>query len=113
MGCLIKTVEKKINCFKKKQEKEITDNKTNEQNKDIIDNDVNEIVEENQNKINNEIDINININKNMNQIKRNKTNSKIKNKDNYFKPEQLDYYSNVYLLKYIHIEPTDKINFKK
>ena len=49
----------------------------------------------------------------MNQIKRNKTNSKIKNKDNYFKPEQLDYYSNVYLLKYIHIEPTDKINFKK
>ena len=113
MGCLIKTVEKKINCFKKKQEKEITDNKTNEQNKDIIDNDINEIVEENQNKINNEIDINININKNMNQIKRNKTNSKIKNKDNYFKPEQLEYYSNNYLLKHIQAESTTQINFKK
>lgn len=113
MGCLIKTFEKKLNCFKKKQEKEISDNKTNGQNKDIIDNDINEIEEENQNKINKENDINININKNMNHIKKNNTNPKIKNKDNYFKPEELEYYSNVYLLKYIHIEPIEKINFKK
>ena len=43
----------------------------------------------------------------------NKNKSKIKNKDNYFKPEQLEYYSNNYLLKHIQAESTTQINFKK
>ena len=49
--------------------------------------------------------------KNTNQNNKNK--SKIKNKDNYFKPEQLEYYSNNYLLKHIQAESTTQINFKK
>lgn len=56
-------------------------------------------------------EININITKNTNQNNKNK--SKIKNKDNYFKPEQLEYYSNNYLLKHIQAESTTQINFKK
>ena len=109
MGCLLKTIEKKYNSLKKSQKVETKNEKPVEQNnKEMIDND-NE--EENPNKIINENDININITKNTNQNNKNK--SKIKNKDNYFKPEQLEYYSNNYLLKHIQAETTTKINFKK
>ena len=104
MGCLLKTIEKKYNSLKKTQKEETKNEKPNEQN-----NKDNE--EENQNKIINENDININITKNTNQNNKNK--SKIKNKDNYFKPEQLEYYSNNYLLKHIQAESTTQINFKK
>ena len=111
MGCLLKTIEKKYNSFKKNQKEETKNEIPNEQNnKDMIDND-NENEEENQNKVINENDININITKNTNQNNKNK--SKIKNKDNYFKPDQLEYYSNNYLLKHKQVESTTKINFKK
>ena len=111
MGCLLKTIEKKYNSLKKTQKEETKNEKPNEQNnKDMIDND-NENEEENQNKIINENDININITKNTNQNNKNKT--KIKNKDNYFKPKQLEYYSNNYLLKHIQAELTTQINLKK
>ena len=75
MGCLLKTIEKKYNSFKKNQKEERKNEITNEQN--------------------------------------NKNKSKIKNKDNYFKPDQLEYYSNNYLLKHKQVESTTKINFKK
>ena len=37
----------------------------------------------------------------------------IKNKDNYFKKEQLDYYMNVYLLNHTQEEPKEKLNYKR
>jgi hypothetical protein len=110
MGCLLKTIEKKYNSLKKTQKEETKTEKTNEKNKDMIDND---IEEENQNKIINENNNNINININKSTNQNNKNKSKIKNKDNYFTPEQLEYYSNIYLLKYMQVEPSNNINFKK
>ena len=105
MGCLLKTLEKGFIRLDKDQ----TNKKKskNNQNKDKT---------KNKNKINikeknDEIDIKeINTDK----INNNKIyNSIIKNKDNYYKPDQLDYYTNIYLANNIQINLREKLNYKK
>ena len=101
MGCLLKTLEKGFVRLDKDQKKE-KNNKTKENDKIRIED------EKNSKSKNNEQEIDI--------IKpENNINNKsiIKNKDNYFKKEQLDYYMNVYLLKHIQEEPKDKLNYKR
>ena len=85
MGCLLKTLEKGFVRLEKDQKKE-KNNKNSEKEIDII-------KQESSNTI---------INKSI-----------IKNKDNYFKKEQLDYYMNVYLLNHTQEEPKEKLNYKR
>ena len=101
MGCLLKTLEKGFVRLEKDQKKE-KNNKTKENNKRKI--------EDEKNNKNNEQEIDI--------IKQESSNtiinkSIIKNKDNYFKKEQLDYYMNVYLLNHTQEEPKEKLNYKR
>ena len=100
MGCLLKTLEKGFVRLDKDQNKE-KNNKTKGKNKIKI--------EDEKNNKNSEKEIDIikpenNINKN---------NTIIKNKDNYFKKEQLDYYMNVYLLNHTQEELKEKLNYKR
>ena len=102
MGCLLKTIEKGFVRLEKDPKKG-KNNKTKGNDKIKIEEEKN-----NKNK-NNEKEIDIikpenNINKN---------NTIIKNKDNYFKKEQLDYYMNVYLLNHTQEEPKEKLNYKR
>ena len=131
MGCLLKTLEKGFIRLDKEPKKETTkkntkSKKTNKNKKTNSDNKTKKEKNDNnnnKNKINNEQDIDndditIQPNKNNNNINNinkivKKSNKLIKNKENYFKPEQLDYYTNVYLVKHAQIEPTIKLNFKK
>ena len=85
MGCLLKTLEKGFVRLDKDQNKE-KNNKNSEKEIDII-------KQESSNTI---------INKSI-----------IKNKDNYFKKEQLDYYMNVYLLNHTQEELKEKLNYKR
>ena len=101
MGCLLKTLEKGFVRLEKDQKKE-NNNKTKGNNKIKI--------EDEKNKKNSEKEIDI--------IKQESSNtiinkSIIKNKDNYFKKEQLDYYMNVYLLNHTQEEPKEKPNYKR
>ena len=101
MGCLLKTLEKGFVRLEKDQKKE-KNNKTKGNNKIKI--------EDEKNNKNNEKEIDI--------IKQESSNtiinkSIIKNKDNYFKKEQLDYYMNVYLLNHTQEEPKEKLNYKR
>ena len=101
MGCLLKTLEKGFVRLEKDQKKE-NNNKTKGNNKIKI--------EDEKNKKNSEKEIDI--------IKQESSNtiinkSIIKNKDNYFKKEQLDYYMNVYLLNHTQEEPKEKLNYKR
>ena len=101
MGCLLKTLEKGFVRLEKDQKKE-NNNKTKGNNKIKI--------EDEKNNKNNEKEIDI--------IKQESSNtiinkSIIKNKDNYFKKEQLDYYMNVYLLNHTQEEPKEKLNYKR
>ena len=101
MGCLLKTLEKGFVRLEKDQKKE-KNNKTKGNNKRKI--------EDEKNNKNNEKEIDI--------IKQESSNtiinkSIIKNKDNYFKKEQLDYYMNVYLLNHIQEELKEKLNYKR
>ena len=101
MGCLLKTLEKGFVRLEKDQKKE-KNNKTKGNNKRKI--------EDEKNNKNNEKEIDI--------IKQESSNtiinkSIIKNKDNYFKKEQLDYYMNVYLLNHTQEEPKEKPNYKR
>ena len=101
MGCLLKTLEKGFVRLDKDQKKE-KNNKTKGNNKRKI--------EDEKNNKNNEKEIDI--------IKQESSNtiinkSIIKNKDNYFKKEQLDYYMNVYLLNHTQEEPKEKLNYKR
>ena len=101
MGCLLKTLEKGFVRLEKDQKKE-KNNKTKGNNKRKI--------EDEKNNKNNENEIDI--------IKQESSNtiinkSIIKNKDNYFKKEQLDYYMNVYLLNHTQEEPKEKLNYKR
>jgi len=101
MGCLLKTLEKGFVRLEKDQKKE-KNNKTKGNNKRKI--------EDEKNNKNNEKEIDI--------IKQESSNtiinkSIIKNKDNYFKKEQLDYYMNVYLLNHTQEEPKEKLNYKR
>ena len=101
MGCLLKTLEKGFVRLEKDQKKE-KNNKTKGNNKRKI--------EDEKNKKNSEKEIDI--------IKQESSNtiinkSIIKNKDNYFKKEQLDYYMNVYLLNHTQEEPKEKLNYKR
>ena len=101
MGCLLKTLEKGFVRLDKDQNKE-KNNKTKGNNKIKI--------EDEKNNKNSEKEIDI--------IKQESSNtiinkSIIKNKDNYFKKEQLDYYMNVYLLNHTQEEPKEKLNYKR
>jgi hypothetical protein len=101
MGCLLKTLEKGFVRLDKDQNKE-KNNKTKGNNKIKI--------EDEKNKKNSEKEIDI--------IKQESSNtiinkSIIKNKDNYFKKEQLDYYMNVYLLNHTQEEQKEKLNYKR
>ena len=101
MGCLLKTLEKGFVRLEKDQKKE-KNNKTKGNNKRKI--------QDEKNNKNNEKEIDI--------IKQESSNtiinkSIIKNKDNYFKKEQLDYYMNVYLLNHTQEEPKEKLNYKR
>ena len=101
MGCLLKTLEKGFVRLEKDQKKE-NNNKTKGNNKIKI--------EDEKNNKNSEKEIDI--------IKQESSNtiinkSIIKNKDNYFKKEQLDYYMNVYLLNHTQEEPKEKLNYKR
>ena len=101
MGCLLKTLEKGFVRLEKDQKKE-KNNKTKAKNKIKI--------EDEKNNKNSEKEIDI--------IKQESSNtiinkSIIKNKDNYFKKEQLDYYMNVYLLNHTQEEPKEKLNYKR
>ena len=101
MGCLLKTLEKGFVRLEKDQKKE-KNNKTKGNNKRKI--------EDEKNNKNSEKEIDI--------IKQESSNtiinkSIIKNKDNYFKKEQLDYYMNVYLLNHIQEELKEKLNYKR
>ena len=101
MGCLLKTLEKGFVRLEKDQKKE-KNNKTKGNNKRKI--------QDEKNNKNNEKEIDI--------IKQESSNtiinkSIIKNKDNYFKKEQLDYYMNVYLLNHIQEELKEKLNYKR
>jgi hypothetical protein len=101
MGCLLKTLEKGFVRLEKDQKKE-KNNKTKGNNKRKI--------EDEKNNKNSEKEIDI--------IKQESSNtiinkSIIKNKDNYFKKEQLDYYMNVYLLNHTQEEPKEKLNYKR
>ena len=105
MGCLLKTLEKgfirldKDQSEKKKSKNNQNKGKTKNKNKINIKekNDEIDIKEINTDKINN------------NKI----YNSIIKNKDNYYKPDQLDYYANIYLANNIQINLREKLNYKK
>ena len=105
MGCLLKTLEKGFIRLDKDHPKK--KKSKNNQNKGIT---------KNKNKINikeknDEIDI-----KEINNEKINNNkiyNSIIKNKDNYYKPDQLDYYTNIYLANNIQINLREKLNYKK
>ena len=101
MGCLLKTLEKGFVRLEKDQKKE-NNNKTKGNTKIKI--------EDEKNNKNSEKEIDI--------IKQESSNtiinkSIIKNKDNYFKKEQLDYYMNVYLLNHTQEEPKEKLNYKR
>ena len=101
MGCLLKTLEKGFVRLEKDQKKE-SNNKTKGNTKIKI--------EDEKNNKNSEKEIDI--------IKQESSNtiinkSIIKNKDNYFKKEQLDYYMNVYLLNHTQEEPKEKLNYKR
>ena len=101
MGCLLKTLEKGFVRLEKDQKKE-KNNKRKGKNKIKI--------EDEKNNKNSEKEIDI--------IKQESSNtiinkSIIKNKDNYFKKEQLDYYMNVYLLNHTQEELKEKLNYKR
>ena len=101
MGCLLKTLEKGFVRLDKDQKKE-KNNKTKGNTKIKI--------EDEKNNKNSEKEIDI--------IKQESSNtiinkSIIKNKDNYFKKEQLDYYMNVYLLNHAQEELKEKLNYKR
>lgn len=101
MGCLIKTLGKGFVHLDKDHKKGKND-KTKEENKIKI--------EDEKGDKNNEKEKDIDIIESKNN---NDNNSVIKNKDNYFKPEQIKYYINVYLKNHILEEPKEKLNYKK
>ena len=109
MGCLLKTLEKGFVRLDKDQPKEKANqnNKSNKSTSKKNNNKIN-IKKESDNKINEK---NFDIKDKSNNNKNN--NALIKNKDNYFKPEQIDYYFNIYLKNHISEEPIEKLNFKK
>jgi len=106
MGCLLKTLEKGFVRLDKDQKNGKKD-KINKSNKSKNKSNNKSTKDKNDNNIDeNEKEINI--------IKPHieKNRSQIKNKDNYFKAEQIDYYTNIYL-PHLHFELKEKINFKK
>ena len=109
MGCLLKTLEKGFVRLDKDQPKEKANqnNKSNKSTSKKNNNKIN-IKKESDNKINEK---NFDIKDKSNNNKNN--NALIKNKDNYFKSEQIDYYINIYLKNHISEEPIEKLNFKK
>ena len=107
MGCLLKTLEKGFIRLDKNQPKKKkpnnNQNKSKNKNKKNIPEKIDEIDDK---EINiDKIDNNNNINK--------KHNSIIKNRDNYYKREQLDYYINLYLPNNIQINLKENLNYKK
>jgi hypothetical protein len=101
MGCLLKTLEKGFVRLEKDQKKE-NNNKTKGNTKIKI--------EDEKNNKNSEKEIDIIKQESSNTIM---NKSIIKNKDNYFKKEQLDYYMNVYLLNHAQEELKEKLNYKR
>ena len=106
MGCLLKTLEKGFIRLDKNQPKKKkpnnNQNKSKNKNKKNIPEKIDEID-----------DKEINIDKIDNNINNKKHNSIIKNRDNYYKPEQLDYYINIYLPNNIQINLKENLNYKK
>ena len=102
MGCLLKTLRKGFVSLDKDTTHANENNTNNNKN--------NKTKEKEKETSEKEIDLNNNIN-DINDY--NKYNSLIKNKDKYFKKEQIDYYINIYLKQHINDEPIEKLNFKK
>ena len=102
MGCLIKTLEKGfIRLDKEHSKKKNNQNNKTRNNKKVK-------IEE---KSNENTDKETDMSKPHNNI--NENNSGIKNQDNYFKSDQVNYYINVYLINHIQEEPKEKINYKR
>jgi len=100
MGCLLKTIEKGFVRLEKDPKKG-KNNKTKGNDK----------IKREEEKNNKNSEKEIDIIKPENNI--NKNNNIIKNKDNYFKKEQLEYYMNFYLINHIQEEPKEKLNYKR